>query len=149
MPSSTRPAWLYADRTKTKVRSSGSMSSLHICLKCSRALLPCPCIANPASMAFQDTKFFDGILLNTLQASSMLPHFAYMVTRLLPTTLSDSQLLWIICSWAHLPASSPTSLAHAFRTPTKVTWSGCNPSCCIHQEHFQCLIPLSIFQMSK
>jgi hypothetical protein len=31
------------------------------------------------------TTFQDGILLKTLQASSMLPNFAYMSTKVLPT----------------------------------------------------------------
>ncbi len=47
--------------------------------------LPCPCMAHPPSMVVQVTTFWDGILLNTLQASSILPHFAYMSTKLLPT----------------------------------------------------------------
>jgi hypothetical protein len=33
-------------------------------------------------MTFQVTRSQDGILLNTLQASSMLPHFSYMSTKL-------------------------------------------------------------------
>jgi hypothetical protein len=33
-------------------------------------------------MAFQVTTSQDGILSNTLQDSSMLPHFAYMSTKL-------------------------------------------------------------------
>ncbi len=43
-----------------------------------------------------------GIWLNTLQASSMLPHFAYMWTELLPTMTSESQPISMICSSAHL-----------------------------------------------
>jgi len=63
-------------------------------------------------------------LLNTLQASSMLPHFAYMLTKLLPTKTSDSKPLWLMSWWTHLPSSIATMLAHAFSTPTKVTESG-------------------------
>jgi hypothetical protein len=35
-------------------------------------------------MAIQETTSHDGILLNTLQTSSRLPHFAYMWTKLFP-----------------------------------------------------------------
>jgi hypothetical protein len=45
--------------------------------------------------------FQDGNLLNTFQASSMLPHFAYMSTKLLPTKTSDLQLLWMISLHEH------------------------------------------------
>ncbi len=47
--------------------------------------------------------------------------------------------------WTHLPSSIATMLAHAFSTPTKVTESGCTPSCCIcwnspsaFWPHFRC-----------
>ncbi len=49
-----------------------------------RASLACPCMAHPPSMAIQETTSHDGILLNTLQTSSRLPHFAYMWTKLFP-----------------------------------------------------------------
>jgi hypothetical protein len=55
-------------------------------------------------MAVQVTTSWDDILLNTLQASSMLPHFAYMLTRLQPTMTSESNPLSMICSWARLPS---------------------------------------------
>jgi hypothetical protein len=35
-------------------------------------------------MAVQVTTLEDGILLNTLEAPSMFPHFAYMSTKLFP-----------------------------------------------------------------
>jgi hypothetical protein len=35
----------------------------------------------------------------------------------------------MICSWANLPPSSATTLAHAFSTPTKVKEFGHTPSC--------------------
>jgi hypothetical protein len=35
-------------------------------------------------------------LLNTLQASSMLPYFTYMSTKLVPTKTSESHPLWMI-----------------------------------------------------
>ncbi len=85
------------------------------------------------------------ILLNTLQASSMLPHFAYMSTNLFPTKIIDIQPLWIICSWTLLPSSSSTTLAQAFSTPTKVTESSCTPSCCIHQNISRAFCPCPHF----
>ncbi len=53
--------------------------------------------------------------LNTLWASSMLPHLAYMSTKLLPTKTSALQPLWMICSWVCLLSSIACKLAHAFR----------------------------------
>jgi Mg2+/citrate symporter len=44
-------------------------------------------------IAVQEIRFQDGIFLNALQASSMLPHFAYMLIKLLPTKASNSQPL--------------------------------------------------------
>ncbi|CAM6020004.1 unnamed protein product [Sphagnum balticum] len=61
-----------------------------MCSKCARASFPYPCIANPPSMAFQETTSRVGSLLKTVHASSMLPHLAYISTRLLPTKTSDS-----------------------------------------------------------
>jgi hypothetical protein len=52
---------------------------LHICSKYLTASLPSPCMAHPPSMVLPVTTFQNGILLNTLPASSMLPHFAYVV----------------------------------------------------------------------
>ncbi len=63
---------------------------LHISLKCLRAVFPWPCMAYPPSRAFQDTTSRDGILLNTLQALSILPHLAYMSTKLFPENTLDS-----------------------------------------------------------
>ncbi len=82
-------------------------------------------------MVVQVTIFQDGILLNTLQASSRLPHFAYLSTKLFPTKTSDSQPLWMSCSWTSLPSSSAPKPAHAFSNPTKVNLSGLNHSHCI------------------
>jgi hypothetical protein len=48
-------------------------------------------------MVLQVTTTWDGILLNTPQASSRLPHFAYMSTKLFPTKISDLQPLWMSC----------------------------------------------------
>ncbi len=50
------------------------------------------------------------ILLNILQASSMLPNFfAYMSTKLFPTMTSDLQPLWMICWWTCALQSSSQS----------------------------------------
>jgi len=76
MHSSTKPAWLQADRRQINVISFGCTPLLHIRSKCFRASLPWLCKAHPPSVAFQETTFRNGILLNTLKASSMLPHFA-------------------------------------------------------------------------
>ncbi len=63
----------------------------------------------------------DSHLLNTLWASStLLPHMAYMSTRLHPANTSASQPLWILCSWACLPSSSAPKLAQVLTTRTKV-----------------------------
>ncbi len=63
--------------------------------------------------------------------SYMLPHFAYMSTKLFPTKTSDSKPLWTICWWTHLPFSRATMLAQAISIRTNVTKSGRIPSCCI------------------
>jgi hypothetical protein len=63
---------------------------LHISLKCLRAIFPWPCMAYPPNRALQDTTSRDGILLNTLHASSILPHLAYMSTKLFPKNTLDS-----------------------------------------------------------
>jgi hypothetical protein len=72
--------------------------------------------------SLQTCRFFiiqSGVGLITLWASSMLLHFAYMSTRLHPTKTSKTHPHWMICSWAHWPSSSQTTLAHAFSTPQK------------------------------
>ncbi len=51
----------------------------------------------------------------------------------------------MICSWACLPSSSATTLAHAFSTPTKVTVSGCKHSCCICQNRSNAFCPCPHF----
>jgi hypothetical protein len=93
-------------------------------------------MAHPPSMAFQVTIFWDGILLHTLQASSRLPHFAYMSMKLLPTKTSESYPLWMICSWAHLPSSS-TTIQH----PHRKTEFGRTPSCCNCQNSSSAFCP--------
>ncbi len=50
--------------------------------------------------------------------------------RLLLTKTSDSKTCWMIYSWTCLPSPSATTMAHAFKTPTKVTLSSATPSFC-------------------
>jgi len=96
-------------------------------------------------MAVQVTAPWDGILLKTLQASSMLPHFAYMSTKLVPSKTSDSKPIWTMWWWTHMPSSSAIMLAHAFSTPRKVTEAGCTPSSCISQNSSSAFCPCSYF----
>jgi hypothetical protein len=65
----------------------------------------CTC---PNIIAFQVTTSRDGNLLNSLWASSMLPHFTYMSVN--QATTPASHPLWMICSWAHLRSSSSLQL---------------------------------------
>ncbi len=81
------------------------------------------------------------LLLNTLPASSMLPHFAYVSTKLLPTKISESHPHSTICWWTHLPSSIATMLGHAFSTPAKVRESGCTQCCCICQNSSSVFCP--------
>jgi hypothetical protein len=108
-----------------KVAKSGCTPSCCICQNSSSAFCPYLSFTCPNIMAFQVTTSQDGILSNTLQASSILPHFAYMSSKLVPTKTSDSHPLWMIYSWAHLSSSMVTTLAHAFSTATKLTVKTC------------------------
>jgi len=63
-------------------------------------------------------------LWNTLQASSILPHLAYLSTRLLPTWTFDSQPLWVTCVCMPLPSSCALKFAHTMSTQTEVRLSG-------------------------
>jgi len=81
----------HAFSTLTKVTGSSHTSSCCICWNSCSAFWPCPHFRCPKIMAFQLNTSLDGILLNSLQASLMLPHFAYLSTKLLPTKTSDSQ----------------------------------------------------------
>ncbi len=126
--------------------SSGSIPSLHIGSKCSRAYLLCPCMANPPrreSKRSHHARVF--YLLNTLQASSMLSHFAYMSTRLFLNSRCDLQPLWMTSLWMQLFYSIASTQAQALSTPTKVTGSGCTPSHCIgwNNSNASCHCPCS------
>jgi hypothetical protein len=72
----------HAFNTPTKVTRFGSKPSCCTCQNSSSAFRPWPYFTCANTMTFQVTTSQDGILLNTLQASSMLPHFAYMSTKL-------------------------------------------------------------------
>ncbi len=63
-------------------------------------------------------------LWNTLQASSILPHLAYLSTRLLPTWIFESQPLWVTCVCMPLPSSCALKFAHTLSTQTEVRLSG-------------------------
>jgi len=100
-------------------------------------------------MVFQVITSQDGTLLNILQASSMLPHFAYMWTKLFPTKTSHSQALWMIWWWPHLRFSSVTTLAHAFNTPTKTIASSRMPSYCMFPNNSSVFCPYPHFTCLK
>ncbi len=131
LPSSSAARLAHTFSTPIKVAELGSTPSHCICWNNSSPFNPCPHFTCPRIRALQETTSCVGIWLNTLQASSILLHFAYMSMRLLDTKISDSQPISMICSWTHLPSSSVATLAHAFRTPIKVTGTGFTPSCCI------------------
>ncbi len=120
LPSSSATKLAHAFSTPTKVTESDLKPCCCICWNSSNSFWPCPHFTCPNIMLFQMTTSQDSILLNTFQASSMLPNFAYMSTKLLPTKKSESHPLFMVCSWAYLASSSATMLAHAFKTPTKV-----------------------------
>ncbi len=131
LPSSIATTLTHAPSTARKVLGTGCMPSCCICQKRSNALCPCPHFTYPRMTTFQETTLHVGILWNTLQASSILPHLANISTRLLPTQTFDSQPLWVTCLCTRLPSSCACEFAHALSTWTKVRLSGGMPSCCI------------------
>ncbi len=103
LPSSSAIKLAHAFGTPTNVTEFGCTPCCCIHQYSSSAFCPCPYFTCPNIMVLQVTTSRDGILLNTLQASSRLPHFAYMSTKLLPykdiwlqTTLKD--LVMYICA---------------------------------------------------
>ncbi len=80
-------------------------------------------------VTFLETTSHDGILLKTLQASSIMPHLAYISMRLTSWTF-DSNPLWMICSWPCMPSSSAPILAHAFSTTIEAIGLGKKLSYC-------------------
>ncbi len=92
---------------------------------------PCPLFTCPNIIAFQVTTPREDMWVNTLQASSMHPHLAYMSTSLLPTKTLASQPLATICACTRLPRCSAPKLAHELSTWTKVKrLGGLVPFCC-------------------
>ncbi len=87
----------YAFSIPTKVTEFGHTPSCCICRNSSSAFCLAYIFTCPNIMVLQVTTTWDGILLNTPQASSRLPHFAYMSTKLFPTKISDLQPLWMSC----------------------------------------------------
>jgi hypothetical protein len=84
------------------------------------------------------------LLLNALWASSMLPHWVYMSTKLLPTNTSESHPLPTTSSWVHMPSSSVQLHWHMYsQPPTKVTMAGHTQSCCNLLKWIQCLCVLA------
>jgi hypothetical protein len=96
-------------------------------------------------MVIQVTTFWIGILLNILQAFSMVPYFAYMSTKLLPTKTFESHPIRMIYSWTCMPSSTTSILAHAFNTPTKVRKFGYTFSYYICQNSFNKFSPFPHF----
>jgi hypothetical protein len=85
LPSSHETILAYAFSNLTKVWESGCTPSCCILLKYFQCLPPSFAFSHvPISGRTKVTTSQDGILLNTHQASSTLPHFAYMSTRLHP-----------------------------------------------------------------
>jgi len=110
--------------------SSCCTCSSHIYSKCLGASLPSQCMAHPPSMAFQVTTFRDGILLNTIQASSMLPHLHTCPPSYSPRrhqTLNRLNNLLMNTPAPFKGNYAGTGNQH----PTKVIESGNTPSYCI------------------
>ncbi len=102
LPSSIATMLAQVLSTPTKVAEFGCTDSCCICWNSCSAFGPCQHFyMSQCHGDSSDHESWDGILLNTLQAS--LPHFAYMSIKLLPLKkTSVSQPLGIICSWTHL-----------------------------------------------
>ncbi len=77
---------------------------------------------SPISTSTRPYCIMQAILLETLQAISMLPHLAHISTRQLipPQTHPDSKPLWMICLWTWLSPSTARKLVHALSIGTKV-----------------------------
>jgi hypothetical protein len=88
LPSSRAITLAHAFNTPTKV---AKFDYTPCCISQNKLNAFCPwlhCIC-PNIMVVQVTTSWDGILLNILQPSSMLPHFAYISTKLFPTNISS------------------------------------------------------------
>jgi len=94
----------HAFRIPTKVTGFGSTPSCCISSYSSNPFCPYPHFTYATITALQPTTSQVGILLKTLEASSMLPHLAYMSTRLVATNISDSYPRCMIGEWICLPS---------------------------------------------
>ncbi len=147
MPSSTKTAWLQANRRQTKVISFGCTPSSQICSKCLRASLPCPYMDGTTSKYGSPSYY---ILrwhlvehsLSFLNAPTLCIHVNQATAH---AKTSDSKSLWMTCWWTYLLFSIATMVAHAFSTPTKVTEFGHTPSCCICWNSSSAFCPWSNF----
>jgi hypothetical protein len=90
-------------KTPTKVARLGSTPSNYICRYNVNACCLWPHFTCPKIMALKVTILHVGIMLNILQAFLMLPHLAYMSTRLLLKNTFESKPFWTICSRPHMP----------------------------------------------
>ncbi len=85
--------------TPTNITEFGRISSCCICWNNSIAFHLYLHFTCPNIMAVQVTTFWDGILLNTLQATSQGCHILHTCPpSCTPTKTSDSQPVWMICS---------------------------------------------------
>ncbi len=80
----------------TKLREFCCTLSCYIYQNSFSAFCPSLQFKCPDIMPVQETTSSDGILSDTLQASSMLPHFAHRSSKLLLTKTSNSQPLQMI-----------------------------------------------------
>jgi hypothetical protein len=76
LPSSSATTLTHAFNTATEIAEYSYILSSYTCWNSSNVFCPCPHFICPDIMAFQVNTYWDGILLNTLQASFMFPHFA-------------------------------------------------------------------------
>ncbi len=89
LPMSSASILAHAFTTPTKVTGFCLTLSLCICWNSSNAFSASPHFTCPRIRLVQETTSRAGILLKTCCASSMLPHLAYMSTRLLATKISE------------------------------------------------------------
>jgi hypothetical protein len=124
LPSSRATMLLaHAFSTPTNITEFGHISSCCICWNNSIAFHDCLHFTCPNILAVQVTTFGNGILLNTLQATSQgLSHFAYMSTKLHPNKdirLTTSSMNDMFHEQAYL-SSRALKPAHTLITWTKV-----------------------------
>jgi hypothetical protein len=86
----------HAFSTPTKLREFHCTLSCYIYQNSSSSFCPCLQFKYPDIMPVQETTSSDGIFSDTLQASSLLPHFARRSSKLLLIKTSNSQPLRMI-----------------------------------------------------